>query len=70
MIYSQDIRPDTRFMVNGVTYTAESIESVRGYTGKYVITARTDTGTLAKLTLWAGETVAEAPPAEIDVLRP
>jgi hypothetical protein len=62
MIYAQDIKQGTRFIVNGVPYTADSVERKPGYTDRYVITATTDRGNQTRMTLNAGETVAEATP--------
>jgi hypothetical protein len=61
MIYSQDIKAGTRFIVNGVTYTAETADLAHGYTVKYIVTARTDAGKRTRITLWGGDQVAVAP---------
>lgn len=62
MIWSQNIKPGMRLLPAGspIPYTVLSVEYVHGYTGKYIVTARDDYGSVRKFTFWAGERVSEA----------
>lgn len=61
MIWSQDIKPDMRFIFGGITYTAQSVQYISGYHGRYRVTALADGARKPiTITLWAGEEIKKA----------